>query len=367
MSLKIAVYAICKNESKHLERFLSSVRDADYILICDTGSIDDTKAQLENLKTEYTNLHTYDIAVSPWRFDVARNTALSLLPNDIDVCIKLDLDESMTEGWRQSIEKTWIRGETTRLSYWFQATPTLKYIAYWIHSRFGYYWNYPIHEYIYKSPDFKESLAYTPDLLTVHQSDKSKPRHYLTALISAVKENPDPRNLYYLGREYHTHAKYNDCITTMNKYLQHPASAYREERMSARLYMARAYIRCQQPEEAKQQMLLASVECPHRREPFLMLAEQAYYAKNWVYGLAMVKELLSRNESSDAFSEPECGNYKPYDIGHCCAYYCGAKEESITMLDKALQLSVNDSIVFNRMLNNAKIASEELYNKYRTT
>ena len=135
--------------------------------------------------------------------------------------------------------------------------------------------------------------------------------------------------------------------------------------MSARLFLARSYIGCEQPEEAKQQMILASIECPHRREPYLALAEQAYHSKNWVYGLAMVKELLARNESNDAFTEPECNSYKPYDIGHCCAHYAGSKLESEAMLDKALQLSMDNEAVFNRILNNAKIVSEELYNKYK--
>lgn len=39
---KIAVVAICKNESKHVLRRLDSVSDADYICVLDTGSTDNT-------------------------------------------------------------------------------------------------------------------------------------------------------------------------------------------------------------------------------------------------------------------------------------------------------------------------------------
>ena len=47
--MKICVYAICKNESKFLDRWIDSVaNEADYIAILDTGSTDDTFDRLCN-------------------------------------------------------------------------------------------------------------------------------------------------------------------------------------------------------------------------------------------------------------------------------------------------------------------------------
>lgn len=40
--MKIAVYAISKNEEQFVERFCNSAKDADLILIADTGSTDGT-------------------------------------------------------------------------------------------------------------------------------------------------------------------------------------------------------------------------------------------------------------------------------------------------------------------------------------
>jgi len=37
--------------------------------------------------------------VHPWRFDVARNAALALVPDN--VCISPDLDDVLPEGWRE--------------------------------------------------------------------------------------------------------------------------------------------------------------------------------------------------------------------------------------------------------------------------
>ena len=86
--MKIAVYAIAKNEEKHVKRFCESAKDADLIVIADTGSEDRT---VEIAKECGAVVH--EITISPWRFDKARDAALALVPKDVDVCVSLDLDE----------------------------------------------------------------------------------------------------------------------------------------------------------------------------------------------------------------------------------------------------------------------------------
>lgn len=54
--------------------------------------------------------------ITPWRFDVARNKSLNLLPDDVDICVCTDLDEVFNKGWRKELEKNWTQ-DTTRLSY----------------------------------------------------------------------------------------------------------------------------------------------------------------------------------------------------------------------------------------------------------
>ena len=72
--MKVAVYTIALNEAKHIKRWYESSKDADYHLIADTGSTDDTVAIAKEL-----GIATYQISVKPWRFDDARNAALCLL------------------------------------------------------------------------------------------------------------------------------------------------------------------------------------------------------------------------------------------------------------------------------------------------
>lgn len=40
--MKICVYAICKNESKHIKRWYESMKEADDIYVLDTGSTDNS-------------------------------------------------------------------------------------------------------------------------------------------------------------------------------------------------------------------------------------------------------------------------------------------------------------------------------------
>jgi glycosyltransferase involved in cell wall biosynthesis len=144
--LKIVVYAIAKEEIRHVARFVDGARDADLIVVADTGSTDGT---VEALRRAGAEVHS--IFVSPWRFDDARNAALALTPADADVCVSLDLDEVLQPGWRAALEQAWT-AKATRARYRFVASwnadgsPGLTFWNERIHARSGYRWRMPIHE-----------------------------------------------------------------------------------------------------------------------------------------------------------------------------------------------------------------------------
>ncbi len=47
--MKIVVYAICKNEAGHAERWMASMAEADGVYVLDTGSTDGTAERLRAL------------------------------------------------------------------------------------------------------------------------------------------------------------------------------------------------------------------------------------------------------------------------------------------------------------------------------
>src|SRR5208337_3961908 len=148
MSLKICVYAISKNEEMFVDRFVEAAKDADLILVADTGSTDMTVPYLGAAGDKYdVDVAIRHITIKPWRFDLARDAALAAIPPDFDVCISLDLDEVLQPGWREEIERVWEKGITTRLRYKFDWGIGIVFYYEKIHARDGYRWHHPCHEY----------------------------------------------------------------------------------------------------------------------------------------------------------------------------------------------------------------------------
>ena len=44
--LKVAIYAICKNEKQFVDKWFESMLEADYVCVLDTGSTDGTYERL---------------------------------------------------------------------------------------------------------------------------------------------------------------------------------------------------------------------------------------------------------------------------------------------------------------------------------
>ena len=144
--MKIVVYAICKNESGFVDRWMDSMQEADRVIVLDTGSTDDTVQKLRS-----RGARVYEEQFSPWRFDTARNRSLELVDDDADLCVCTDLDEYFLPGWRAELERVWSPGVTqVRYPYvWSFRADGSDGVTFWyekIHARHGYKWTHPVHE-----------------------------------------------------------------------------------------------------------------------------------------------------------------------------------------------------------------------------
>ena len=74
--------------------------EADYIVVMDTGSTDKT---IEMLKERGVYVEIKEI--KPWRFDIARNESMKLIPKDADIAVCTDLDELFEPGWADALRK----------------------------------------------------------------------------------------------------------------------------------------------------------------------------------------------------------------------------------------------------------------------
>lgn len=337
--MKIAVYAISKNEAQFVERFCASASEADLVLIADTGSTDETVALAKKCGAT-----VYDICIKPWRFDKARDTALALIPGDFDVCISLDLDEVLEPGWRQEIERVWTE-ETTRLRYKFDWGCGISFFYEKIHHRHGYHWHHPVHEYPRPDGRITERYAQTDKLLVSHHPDQTKSRgQYMDLLELAVKEDPRcPRNAFYHARELTFYERWDEAIKALEKYLQMPEATWQNERCYAMRLLAKSHAELGRMDEALKWSRVACAEAPNTREPWCDLSVLAYRHQNWTECYSAAKMALAIENKELVYTmDPKVWGSLPHDMAAIAAYRLGLPQEALKHGIKAVELSPED-------------------------
>jgi len=350
--MKIAVYAISKNEEQFVKRFCESAKDADYILIGDTGSTDDTA----DLGRQHGAV-VVDIRIKPWRFDKAREAVLALLPDDVDVCISLDLDEVMEDGWRAEIERVW-QADTTRLRYKFDWGCGISFFYEKIHHRHGYFWHHPCHEYPKPDPRTKEVWAHTDMLLVSHHPDPTKSRsQYMDLLDVAVKEDPQcPRNAFYYARELTFNYRWHDAIDALNKYLEMPQATWSNERCYAMRLLGQSHAEIKQDWAAIKWLRLACAEAPDTREPWVELSMLCYRLSMWHECYFAAQQALTITNKAAVYTmDPSVWTEKPYDLASIAAWHLGHKEKAVEYCKKALEYNPSDA----RLVRNLEQMTEE--------
>lgn len=358
--MKVCVYAICKNESQFVDRWMDSMREADAVYVLDTGSTDDT---VEKLRKRGAIVEVK--VVTPWRFDTARNMSLDLVPDDADICICTDLDEILHPGWRVLLEGAWKPG-TTRAAYrytWnFNPDGSEGYV-FWTekaHSRHGYMWSHPVHEVLVWTGEGREgNKVYVEGMQLDHKADDTKSRsQYLPLLELSVKEDPDDdRNMHYLGREYYFHGQWNDAITTLKRHLQLPRATWRDERCASMRYISRCYSALGDNAESKRWLLRALAEAPHLREPYMELAWRLYEEQDWDGVVWLCREALKITDRPRTYiCEAAAWGSQPWDLLSIGLYNTGRPKEALDAAKQALAISPTDE----RIASNVRIMQQSV-------
>lgn len=324
--MKIAVYAISKNEEQFVERFCQSARDADYIVIADTGSTDKTVELAQQAGAQ-----VHQIAIKPWRFDRARDAALALVPGDATICISLDLDEVLEPGWREEIERVWTE-QTTRLRYKFDWGQGISFYYEKIHHRIGYHWHHPCHEYPVPDVRTQEVWAHTDRLLVTHHPDNSKSRgQYLDLLDLAVTEDPDcPRNAFYYARELSFYGQWQEAIVACNRYLLLPRATWANERCYAYRVMSKCYGELGDFASALKYARLACAEAPGTREPWMCLATLCYRIHAWAECYSACLNALAITDKALVYTmDPQVWTEQPHDLCAISAWNLGLRDVAL--------------------------------------
>jgi tetratricopeptide (TPR) repeat protein len=335
--LKVAVYTIALNEAAHAERWANSAVDADYRIVADTGSTDDTVERLTR-----AGVCVHRIAIRPWRFDDARNAAMALIPDDVDVCCSMDMDRWLAPGWRAKLEAAWTPGTTglNCLTVHRASVDDPKPVKSWpilnLHCRWGYRFRRAVHEALFYTGD-NEIVRYCLDIVMyeVQETDKATRRQYQPLMEVAHKEDPnDAQICFWLGRDLMS-AKQNDrAIELLRRYLALLSSTWRDERSEAMRYLARL-----QADETMAWLDKARMEAPHRREIWLDLAEQLHAKADWLNLFwACTNGIEKTHRTGSYLDDANCWGFRLYDLGAIAAWHLNVMDRAVEWGKRALEL-----------------------------
>jgi len=242
--LKLSVSLIVKNEESCLEKCLESVKDADEIVIVDTGSTDNT---IEIAK-RYTD-KVYSGEEYKWIDDFAHSRNQSLDLCTCDWILIIDADETLQDNGIQKIRELIPTLNKDAVYFKTIATGTTEK-----HNSIRLFknnkvirWKGAIHNYLNTSDAYESDIELYYGYSDAHKKD---PDRALRILSSVVKDNINcSREKFYLAREYYYKSDWIVAIYYYDYYLQ--TATWGPEIAEAWLQKAKCYINLKDTKNAR--------------------------------------------------------------------------------------------------------------------
>lgn len=342
--LKIAVYSIALNEIKHVDRYAQATKDADYVIVADTGSTDGTQ---EALKKHGITVH--NISVKPWRFDDARNAALALVPEDADVCLILDLDEVPEPEFFSKIRDGWVEGSDA--AWITMHTDDNKWDRDRIHSRYNWRWKYPCHEVNIWYGEGNPKHCEIRNAVIAHKPDNTKSRgQYLGLLELAVKEFPEDARMWtYMCREYFFYKVWEEVIKAAEK--QNQLNGWFVESAAVCRWAAEAAHQLGREEEATAWYNKGVQYCPTDGEPWFGVCMDAYRKQDWQRCLDAALTIIDLPRSSHYCYESAVWDWRAFDLASIACWNLNHFEQAVTFATEAANANGPEQERIERNLN----------------
>jgi len=239
MSISVAI--IARNSEDVIERCLESVKDANEIIVVDTGS--DTEAT-KDIARRYTE-HVYDY----WGcneggkrdgllmdFSAARNEALRyctmshVLTIDTDEVLETPMErlKAYSQGKGAAVSfrcVSALTGEEHRQPRLYLNDPMVK-------------WHRPVHNFINARGEYSDDFLITYYTNNQKKKDADRTMRILKRYVEKNKDNA--REMYYLGKEYHKRRDYKRAYDMFKAYVQ--KSKFPGEKADAFVMMARSAV-----------------------------------------------------------------------------------------------------------------------------
>jgi glycosyltransferase involved in cell wall biosynthesis len=285
MTVKLSAVLIVKNESKILERCLKSLEGVDEIVICDTGSSDNTV----EIATKYTDKVFTDFV---WcdDFAKARNHAKSKATNEW--ILSIDADEFVEPGGiakiKQAIEAAPEGCKSLSVTMLGENSTNVHQYPRVFHN--SCVWAGAIHEAINSAAKHSTGVTITYGFSPAHLLD---PDIDIRILQKQVEKNPkSTRDIYYLAREYWYKRNFQVAALWYQHYLT--IGFWKPERADAYLMLARCKWHMGEGEEARTNCLQALNLNANFKEAALFMAEIS-----WESNARVWKAMAEAADNSD--------------------------------------------------------------------
>lgn len=256
--MKLSISLIIKNEEKILDKCLGSVKDADEIIVVDTGSTDNSLKIAEK--------YTDKIYHFPWvnDFSKARNFAKDKCTGDW--IYSIDADHQLLTPISE-VKKIIKKSDSKVLSVKSKSGNAWHYRAVLFKNDPEIKWVGKVHENLNQlgSPtEIERNCDYS-------DNHKLNPRRNLDILLT---EKKTPRTLFYLGKEYLDLKEYSEAIEKFNEYI--PVSTWLDEKAEAYYYLAKCYWQTSQGAKAREACFEAIKLNPDMKKALILCSQMHY-------------------------------------------------------------------------------------------
>ncbi len=266
--MRISACLIVKNEKDHIQTVLVSLRGFDEIIVCDTGSEDNTvELALQCPGVMVVNDYKWNDD-----FAEARNHALSKCTGDW--VLSIDGDEVLEEGGLEKIKAQIITATEDQLHFSVKMTSKgsnqIHNLPRLIRNNGSVKWVGAAHESLFPVQSNLTDIVITYGYSTAHLLDPDRMMRILEKEVNE-KGNKMPRNLYYLAREYYYRKEYSKAYLWFQECADY--SKWLPEKCDALLYMARCAFYSNLGDKARDICLEAIRHNPDFKEALLFMAE----------------------------------------------------------------------------------------------